>query len=124
MVVVTSPLYACCGSGSVLTRGGLHAKVSRASAFSCHQVVSALAYIHSHGDIHRDVKAGNVLVDGDGQVKLGDFGVAGKLTAELQLHRGFEGLHQLQLITCSPKYYMVACDRNRSEGGESARLQR
>jgi serine/threonine protein kinase len=41
------------------------------------QVLSALAYIHSHGDIHRDVKAGNVLVDGEGQTKLGDFGVAG-----------------------------------------------
>lgn len=41
------------------------------------QVLSALAYIHSHGDIHRDVKAGNVLVAGEGQTKLGDFGVAG-----------------------------------------------
>jgi serine/threonine protein kinase len=47
---------------------------------ACHQVLSALAYIHGHGDIHRDVKAGNVLVDGDGQVKLGDFGVAGEGT--------------------------------------------
>lgn len=44
---------------------------------SCMQVLSALAYIHSHGDIHRDVKAGNILVDGEGHVKLGDFGVAG-----------------------------------------------
>lgn len=43
----------------------------------CLQVFIALAYIHSHGDIHRDVKAGNVLVDAEGHVRLGDFGVAG-----------------------------------------------
>lgn len=50
----------------------------------CHnQVLRALAYVHSHGDIHRDVKAGNVLVDGDGHVKLGDFGVAGELSTGL-----------------------------------------
>ncbi|KAF6252296.1 MAP kinase [Scenedesmus sp. NREL 46B-D3] len=40
------------------------------------KVLEALAYVHKQGDIHRDVKAGNVLVDGDGNVKLGDFGVA------------------------------------------------
>ncbi|WIA42603.1 hypothetical protein OEZ86_008578 [Tetradesmus obliquus] len=40
------------------------------------KVLEALAYVHKQGDIHRDVKAGNVLVDGEGNVKLGDFGVA------------------------------------------------
>jgi serine/threonine-protein kinase OSR1/STK39 len=41
------------------------------------EVLRALAYVHTHGSIHRDVKAGNVLVDGEGRVKLGDFGVSG-----------------------------------------------
>ncbi|KAI8474347.1 MAG: kinase-like domain-containing protein [Monoraphidium minutum] len=40
------------------------------------EVLAALHYIHRHSGIHRDVKAGNVLVDGEGHVKLGDFGVS------------------------------------------------
>jgi eukaryotic-like serine/threonine-protein kinase len=40
------------------------------------QMVEVLEVAHDHGIIHRDVKPGNVMVLGDGGVKLADFGIA------------------------------------------------
>lgn len=42
-------------------------------------ILKALAYIHSHDELHRDVKPGNALIGEDGQVKIADFGVAATL---------------------------------------------
>ncbi|XP_022671758.1 serine/threonine-protein kinase 10-like isoform X4 [Varroa destructor] len=59
--------------------------------YVCREMLKALSYLHSHRVIHRDVKAGNVLLTLEGEVKMADFGVSAKNKFTLQKRDSFIG---------------------------------
>jgi len=56
-----------------------------------HQALIALKYLHDNLCIHRDLKAGNILLTMSGDVKLADFGVSAKNDSDHQKRTTFIG---------------------------------
>ncbi|XP_062951926.1 serine/threonine-protein kinase 4 isoform X3 [Cynocephalus volans] len=71
-----------CGAGSVSDIIRLRNKTLAEDEIATilQSTLKGLEYLHFMRKIHRDIKAGNILLNTEGHAKLADFGVAGQLT--------------------------------------------
>uniref|UniRef100_A0A6A7FWR3 non-specific serine/threonine protein kinase n=1 Tax=Hirondellea gigas TaxID=1518452 RepID=A0A6A7FWR3_9CRUS len=60
-------------------------------AVICREALFGLKFLHSSRLIHRDVKAGNILLNSEGRAKLADFGVSAQLTSTVSKRRTLIG---------------------------------
>lgn len=75
-VVLQLVMEYCLGSASDIIEVHKRPLKEEEIAAICEGVLRGLHYLHSLGRIHRDVKAGNILLTENGTVKLADFGSA------------------------------------------------
>ncbi|BFV61075.1 hypothetical protein KCMC57_up61790 [Kitasatospora sp. CMC57] len=79
-------------------------------------LAQTLAFVHTHGVVHRDVKPSNVLLDRDGRPRLADFGVARLLHGPVA--PGDEELTHTGLVVGTPAY--LAPEQMRGQGARAA----
>ena len=81
-------LMEMCSGQTIADRFKARGAISSAeAALWLRQIASALSYMHKQRVIHRDLKLANLFLDREGNVKVGDFGLACQLRSPDELRR-------------------------------------
>jgi serine/threonine protein kinase len=81
-------------------------------AITMREMLLGLKYLHAIGKIHRDIKAANVLISEQGDIKLADFGVSSQLSNAMSRRFTFVGT-PFWMVSLLPHHYTIADTRLR-----------
>ncbi|KAL1200056.1 Serine/threonine-protein kinase BLUS1 [Cardamine amara subsp. amara] len=76
---VVMPFMSCGSLHSIVSSSFPNGLPENCISVFLKETLTAISYLHDQGHLHRDIKAGNILVDSDGSVKLADFGVSASI---------------------------------------------
>ena len=86
---------------------------------------TGIAFLHSVGIVHRDIKSSNLLMDADGNVKVADFGFATAKQQNVTMTRCGTPAWTAPEVLMPPNHRSVDGDDGKEEGGgRKARSQR
>ncbi|KAG2728008.1 hypothetical protein I3843_01G180900 [Carya illinoinensis] len=71
------------------------------------EILNALSYLHNQGHLHRDIKAGNILLDSNGSVKLADFGVSASIYESNPTQEGSSSSSLMLTDVAGTPYWMA-----------------
>ena len=104
------------GSLSEMVKGRGSISLPEARRFLV-QICGAVKYLHHRDIIHRDLKLGNIFLDADMNIKLGDFGLAALLISENEADKG-----RRSTLCGTPNYVAPEVIDKKSYGGHNEKV--
>lgn len=87
------------------------------------QLCGAIKYMHTRNVIHRDLKMGNLFLDHDMNLKIGDFGLAAVLVSPEEYQKGlYEHAKSRRTTLCGTPNYIAPEILEKGKGGHDYKV--
>ena len=86
------------------------------------QLCGAIKYMHARNVIHRDLKMGNLFLDHEMNVKIGDFGLAAVLVSPGEHQGSYTKAFSRRTTLCGTPNYIAPEILDKSKGGHDLKV--
>lgn len=86
------------------------------------QLCGAIKYMHARNVIHRDLKMGNLFLDHEMNLKIGDFGLAAVLVSKDEVQGMFDSAKQRRTTLCGTPNYIAPEILEKGKGGHDHKV--
>lgn len=86
------------------------------------QLCGAIKYMHTRNVIHRDLKMGNLFLDKDMNLKIGDFGLAAVLVSKDEYQGIYDNAKMRRTTLCGTPNYIAPEILEKDRGGHDHKV--